>query len=158
MARRVNAETQVRMLRGAQERCADTWARDAGMRGVADEVGEVLDASQRGSAGQLRLLLTGQTYAQAGVAGPQDVPCLPTLVTDVADVPAGIRQVPELAVQRPALIIRISPVPGDIEKLLLAGADQTRTLQDREQPHQPLDRPQLIPSTPGHALPASESP
>ena len=128
-------------------------ARDVGLRGVADEVGEVLDARQRGGTSQLGLLLAGQTHAQASVAGAQDVPGVATHVAHVADVPAGVGQVLELAIERAPLIVVVAAVSGDVEQLLLTGADQARTLQDREQPHQPLDRPELVPSSPGHAPP-----
>jgi hypothetical protein len=47
----------------------------------------------------------------------------------------------ELAIERTPLVVVVSAVSGHVKQLLLAGADQARTLQDREQPHQPLDRP-----------------
>jgi hypothetical protein len=47
MARREDAQGQIRMLSGRQELSADTWAPDAGLRALADEVGEPLDTRQR---------------------------------------------------------------------------------------------------------------
>jgi hypothetical protein len=69
------------------------------------------------------------------------------------DVPARLGQVLELAVESAPLVIVVAALPGDIEQLLQVGADQARTIQDRQQPYQPLDRPQLVASTPAMPSP-----
>ena len=60
------------------------------------------------------------------------------LVADVADVSAGVGHVLVLAIEPSPLVVVIPAISTNVKQLLLAGASQARALQDRAQPHEPL--------------------